>query len=170
MCPRPRCSDEELQQEEDNKALVRGRMTFITRNPGQQLLCGSFQPIQHGEWCASAYRTPFEDLVHAIMEHDYDAVREILSASQAPVDVNWLTLDGWSPLQVALKKGAYDIIPDLIREGARWPKHEETRGIPIYREHSSMRLGAFSQSEQVDRLALLVQHLLVHTYTPRESM
>ncbi len=161
LCPQPVDQDERLLQEEESQTYVRGRISFIIRNPGQQILCGSFQPIESGEWCATAYRTPLEKLVNAISNHDYATVREMLSVNENPVDVNGLTLDGWSPLQIAIKDGADHVLPDLIRAGARWPKFEDTCGLPAYQEHSPMRLRSWPLSCQVERLAYLFHQLFV---------
>ncbi|PPR07014.1 hypothetical protein CVT26_005209 [Gymnopilus dilepis] len=36
---------------------IRGPVTFMTTNPGQQLLSGSFRPIEFGDWTTEAYTT-----------------------------------------------------------------------------------------------------------------
>ncbi len=77
----------------------------------------------------------------------------MLSVNENPVDVNGLTLDGWSRCQIAIKDGADHVLPDLIRAGARWPRFADARGLPAYQEHSPMRMGSWPLSLQVERLA-----------------
>lgn len=154
-CPPPLSQEEFELQEEESGLYVRDRISFLVRNPGQQLMTGSFRPIDTGDWTISAYRSPFEDLLNAIAQHDFELVRTVLSDRVA--NVNGRTLDGWTPLQLAIKCDAYEIVPDLVRSGARWPR---LGNLPAYQEDTHARIGTWPLGEQVEKLACLFEELL----------
>lgn len=148
---------------------MKGPISFIARNAGQQLLYGSFHPIETEDWAATAYITPLELFVNAISDHDYEAVRRMLSVTDDRVDVNGLTLDGWSPLQIAIKTNAYNIIPDLIRSGARWSSFGDSSCLPAYQELPAMQSGPWPLTSQVQKLAHLLEELLLQVFEKEET-
>lgn len=86
-------------------------------------------------------------------------------STKTETDVNGLTLDGWSPLQIAVKAKAHPIVPDLIRLGARWSSYDETRELPPYQVLSTMEMGAWPLDAQVESLALLLRDLILKVTT-----
>lgn len=122
-------------------------------------MTGSFRPIDIDDWTASAYRNSLEVLINAIRGRKFAEVRKILAGSSA--DVNGRTSDGWTPLQLAIKYGAYDIIPDLFASGARWPR---VKVLPSYQQTTCTCIGPWPLEEQVDKLADLFEELLLAYY------
>ncbi|KAF8187448.1 hypothetical protein BJ912DRAFT_969815 [Pholiota molesta] len=54
-CPLPRNEDEAEEQRNNDTRYIRGRLRFMTTNAGQQMISGSFNPINDSEWETGAY-------------------------------------------------------------------------------------------------------------------
>ncbi|KAH9481665.1 hypothetical protein JR316_0006192 [Psilocybe cubensis] len=69
-CPKPETEDEEQLIESEKFVFIRGHVSFITNNPGQQLLTGSFRPETTADWTHGLYFTEDED------RNEMDATRD----------------------------------------------------------------------------------------------
>ncbi|KAH8111009.1 ankyrin repeat protein [Phellopilus nigrolimitatus] len=116
-CPEPKDDTERALQEEEDKHLIRGRISFIEEDPGRQSMTGSFNPIDVGEWSTQAYLGPTEKLFAAIVASDRAAVQHFFTTGE--VDVNRRDHVGRTPLHVAVLCAASDISADLVDAGAR---------------------------------------------------
>ena len=90
---------------------------FIQEDPGRQIISGSFNPIDYGEWSQQAYMGPTEKLFNAIVTGDRTTVFEIISAEGSDVDRRDHV--GRTPLHMAILSKATDIACDLIDAGSR---------------------------------------------------
>ncbi|KAF8179251.1 hypothetical protein K438DRAFT_1531177, partial [Mycena galopus ATCC 62051] len=54
-CPAPTNEAERKLQAQEDKSYIRGRIAFIQDDAGRQMLSGSFNPINVGDWSAQAY-------------------------------------------------------------------------------------------------------------------
>ncbi|PCH39851.1 ankyrin [Wolfiporia cocos MD-104 SS10] len=116
-CPDPKDEEERKLQEEEDKAYLRGRISFIEEDPGRQSISGSFNPIDVGEWAEQAYMGPTEKLFAAIVARDREAVARLIK--QEDTDVNRRDHVGRTPLQMAIMVKAIDISCDLVDADAR---------------------------------------------------
>ncbi|GBE83207.1 hypothetical protein SCP_0502540 [Sparassis crispa] len=116
-CIEPKNEEEKTQQEDENKAYIRGRVEFIQQDPGRQSISGSFNPIDVGEWAEQAYVGPVEKFFNAIAKLDRPAVAHLLQ--QEETDVNRRDHVGRTALQLAIVCKASDIACDLVDAGAR---------------------------------------------------
>ncbi len=97
----------------------------------------------------------------AIIDQDTIRVQKMLMDSNAGMDVNVVSGDGWTPFQLAIKSGMCHLLPDLFRAGARWPLRTPGESeLPIYQVHSPMRYGTWHLGDQVNKLALYIHELL----------
>lgn len=127
------------------------------------MITGSFHPIDNDDWSASAYRNLLDDFFDAIVGGEENLVLQLIA--EGNVDVNMKSSDGWTPLQLAIKHNLNHVVPELIGAGARWPTPVPTlEGVntepPPYQQHSPMHFGTWPLSDQVNKLALLLQHVL----------
>jgi len=88
----------------------------MQENPGRQIITGSFNPIDVGEWSAQVYIGPTERFFSAIAAHDRSAVADMIKEG---VDVNRRDHVGRSPLHFAILCNATEITCDLVDAGAR---------------------------------------------------
>ncbi|PCH39932.1 ankyrin [Wolfiporia cocos MD-104 SS10] len=116
-CPEPKDEEERKLREEEDKAYLRGRITFIEEDPGRQSISGSFNPIDVGEWAEQAYMGPTEKLFAAIVACDREAVTRLIK--QEDIDVNRRDHVGRTPLHMAIMVKAIDIACDLVDADAR---------------------------------------------------
>ena len=88
----------------------------MSENPGRQIITGSFNPIDVGEWGAQVYIGPTERFFGAIAAHDRSTVGEMVKGG---VDPNRRDHVGRSPLHFAIMCNATEIACDLVDVGAR---------------------------------------------------
>ena len=88
----------------------------MEENPGRQIITGSFNPIDVGEWSAQVYIGPTERLFAAIAARDRSTVVNMIKGG---VDVNHRDHVGRSPLHFAILCNAMEIACDLVDAGAR---------------------------------------------------
>ncbi|EPS32748.1 hypothetical protein PDE_07708 [Penicillium oxalicum 114-2] len=115
-CPQPITEEEQKIAEEDNKKYVSGKISFIKDNPGRQEI-GSFNPITETDWTAMAYIGSTEKLCQAIVSHDLEAVKSLLS--QEGVDPDRRDYSGRTPLQLACMSSTPEIVQCLVDHDAR---------------------------------------------------
>ncbi|KAF8335572.1 ankyrin repeat protein [Amanita rubescens] len=108
-------AERELQTKED-EVYIHGRIAFMQENPGRQIITGSFNPIDVGEWSAQVYIGPTERLFAAIAAHDRSTVVDMIKEG---VDVNRRDHVGRSPLHFAIFCNATEIACDVVDAGAR---------------------------------------------------
>ena len=92
------------------------RPSFMQENPGRQIITGSFNPIDVGEWSGQVYIGPTERLFAAIAAHDRSTVGNMIKEGR---DVNCRDHVGRSPLHFAIFCNATEIACDLVDAGAR---------------------------------------------------
>ena len=92
------------------------RPSFMQENPGRQIITGSFNPIDVGEWSGQIYIGPTERLFAAIAAHDRSTVGNMIKEGR---DVNCRDHVGRSPLHFAIFCNATEIACDLVDAGAR---------------------------------------------------
>ena len=92
-------------------------ISWMTDDPGRQLLTGSFHPIDAGEWAAQAYLGTTERLFKAIADNDRETVGDILRSEG--IDLRVRDHVGRTCLHLALLARRPDIAMDLIDAGAR---------------------------------------------------
>ena len=92
------------------------RPSFLQENPGRQIITGSFNPIDVGEWSGQVYTGPAERLFAAIAAHDRSTVGNMIKEGR---DVNCRDHVGRSPLHFAIFCNATEIACDLVDAGAR---------------------------------------------------
>ncbi|KAF8349125.1 ankyrin repeat protein [Amanita rubescens] len=108
-------AERELQTKED-EVYIRGRVSFVQENPGRQIITGSFNPIDAGEWSAQVYIGPTERLFSAIAAHDRSTVINMIKEG---VDLSRRDHVGRSPLHFAILCNATEITCDFVDAGAR---------------------------------------------------
>jgi ankyrin repeat protein len=92
-------------------------LSWMTDDPGRQLLTGSFHPIDSGEWSVQAYLGATEKLFKAIADNDRETVGDILRTEG--LDLRVRDHVGRTCLHLALLAKRSDIAMDLIDAGAR---------------------------------------------------
>jgi ankyrin repeat protein len=92
-------------------------LSWMTDDPGRQLLTGSFHPIDAGEWSVQAYLGATEKLFKAIADNDRETVGDILRSEA--LDLRVRDHVGRTCLHLALLAKRVDIALDLIDAGAR---------------------------------------------------
>ena len=92
-------------------------LSWMTDDPGRQLLTGSFHPINDGEWAAQAYLGATEKLFKAIADNDRETVGDVLRSEG--IDLRVRDYVGRTCLHLALLARRIDIALDLIDAGAR---------------------------------------------------
>src|SRR5258706_532041 len=92
-------------------------LSWMTDDPGRQLLTSSFHPINDGEWAAQAYLGATEKLFKAIADNDRETVGDILCYEG--FDLRVRDHVGRTSLHLALLARRIDITLDLIDAGAR---------------------------------------------------
>jgi ankyrin repeat protein len=88
----------------------------MQENPGRQIITGSFNPIDAGEWSAQVYIGPTERLFFAIAAHDRSTVVNMIKEG---VDLSRRDHVGRSPLHFAILCNATEITCDFVDAGAR---------------------------------------------------
>jgi ankyrin repeat protein len=88
----------------------------MQENPGRQIITGSFNPIDVGEWSAQVYIGLTERLFAAIAAHDRSTVINMIKEG---IDVNRRDHVGRSPLHFAIFCNATEIACDVVDAGAR---------------------------------------------------
>ncbi|PBK72133.1 ankyrin [Armillaria solidipes] len=116
-CPEPIDKDERALREEEDKQYIRGRISFIEEDPGRQIMSGSFNPIDVGEWSEQVYIGPTDKVFTAIAAGDRGAVASLLK--EEGMNVNCRDHVGRTALHVAILCKATDIACELIAAGAR---------------------------------------------------
>ncbi|GAM82971.1 hypothetical protein ANO11243_009570 [Dothideomycetidae sp. 11243] len=116
FCPEPTNEDEALVAEEEAERYLKGRITFITHNPGRQQI-GSFHPLTDDDWTDMAYVGNTPRLCQAIVDRDLEHVQDW--CTQADADVNRRDHAGRTPLHLAATCSTPDIVKCLIDHGAR---------------------------------------------------
>ena len=89
---------------------------FIEENPGRQMMTGSFNPIDVGEWSEQVYIKPVQKFFAAIASGDKAAVQRLISEG---IDVHQRDHVGRSPLHVAIICKQEGIACNLVDAGAR---------------------------------------------------
>ena len=92
------------------------RPSFLQENPGRQIITGSFNPIDVGEWSGQVYTGPAERLFAAIAAHDRSTVVNMIKEGG---DVDCRDHVGRSPLHFATFCNATEIACDLVDAGTR---------------------------------------------------
>jgi len=87
----------------------------MQENPGRQIITGSFNPIDVGEWSTQVYIEPTERLFAAIAAHDRFTVVNTIKG----VDVNHRDHLRRPPLHFATFCNATEIACDLVDANAR---------------------------------------------------
>ncbi|SJL01059.1 uncharacterized protein ARMOST_04375 [Armillaria ostoyae] len=116
-CPEPIDKDERALREEEDKQYIRGRISFIEEDPGRQIMSGSFNPIDVGEWSEQVYIGPTDKVFTAIAAGDRGAVASLLK--EEGMNVNCRDHVGRTALYVAILCKATNIACELIAAGAR---------------------------------------------------
>ncbi len=88
----------------------------MKENPGRQIITGSFNPIDVGDWSAQVYIGPTERLFASIAAHDRTTVANMIKVG---VDVNHRDHVGRSPLHFAILCNATEVACDLVDAGLR---------------------------------------------------
>lgn len=88
----------------------------MQEDPGRQMMTGSFNPIDQGEWSMQAYLGEVEKLFHAISEDDFETVRDIVENG---FDLRRRDHVGRTPLHLALMARSLQVADYLIESGAR---------------------------------------------------
>ncbi|KAK2459398.1 hypothetical protein APHAL10511_008585 [Amanita phalloides] len=115
-CPQPIDDAERELQIKEDEVYIRGQVTFMQDNPGRQVITGSFNPIDVGEWSAQVYIGQMERFFAAIATHDRATVANMIKEG---VDVNRRDHVGRSPLHFAILCHATEVACDLVDAGAR---------------------------------------------------
>jgi len=89
---------------------------FIEEDPGRQSISGSFNPVDEGEWCESAYIQATAKFFGAISMNDTVIITQMIEDG---VDVNGRDHVGRTPLHVAILSTSIDSANALIDAGAR---------------------------------------------------
>jgi len=92
-------------------------ISWMTDDPGRQLLTGSFHPIDTGEWAVQAYLGANEKLFRAIADNDRETVGDVLRSEA--LDLRLRDHIGRTCLHLALLARRPDIAMDLIDAGTR---------------------------------------------------
>ena len=92
-------------------------LSWMTDDPGRQLLTGSFRPIDAGEWSVQVYLGATEKLFKAIADNDRETVGDILRSEE--LDLRIRDHVGRTCLHLALLAKRTDIAMDLIDAGVR---------------------------------------------------
>ena len=118
LCPEPLNEEEEQQHEQECQRYVKGRISFLTVDPGQQLATGSFQPITTGDWSELAYLEENHALFQAVADNDREALLHVLSTMSLEL-INRRDYVGRTALHLAVMTNCVDLAIDLIAAGAR---------------------------------------------------
>ncbi|OZJ04813.1 hypothetical protein BZG36_02356 [Bifiguratus adelaidae] len=97
------------------------RRSFMTENPGRQMMSGSFQPLDTDDWAEQAYLKPSEVLFSNIINGRVQQVEEILVTKGPKAAEFLLERDpvGRSPLHLALLERQTEVALVLLKYGAR---------------------------------------------------
>ncbi|PWN49381.1 hypothetical protein IE53DRAFT_388417 [Violaceomyces palustris] len=116
-CPTPRNDEEKEQQAKEDEKYVRGRISFMTINPGQQLLSGSFHPIDEGEWKEQAYLCANHNLFESIASQDLQGFEKAIES--ADQDISSRDHVGRTALHLAIQVGNEEMACKLVQKGIR---------------------------------------------------
>ncbi|KAK7436334.1 hypothetical protein VKT23_019181 [Stygiomarasmius scandens] len=111
--------------EEEDKKFVRGSVSFIQRDPGRQMISGSFHPIDNQEWTEQISVGTMTNFFREIIAGDRNGVKKLIEAEiMANTDtentiINKLDRLGRTPLHIAILAKQNDIACDLIDTGAK---------------------------------------------------